>query len=174
MKLEKVLRPEWVIPAIIVLFILGSGAVLFLAAVSKDQVVTNWSMNVAGLDEFYQTGEAVDIHLFLEDAEGHPIEDANVSVLLDRPETVHHMNKVMHKVEGGLYVTEAIFSLPGTWIGMVEAVRGKDVYRNQFLLRVEGGIIAESNRDPEDAFTLDQPLPAYLQKEMEAIPASHP
>jgi hypothetical protein len=174
MKLGKLLQPELLTPIIFFLFMVGSIFFLFQIGGTKEQVVTNWSMDVVGLSELYRTGEAVELHLFLEDEQGHPIEDANVTLMLDRPETVHHLEKVMHHVEGGLFETEAIFSLPGTWIGMVEASRGRHVYRNQFFLTVDGAIIADTSRDPSDHFTLDQPLPEFLKKEMEAMSTPNP
>ncbi|WP_100406512.1 FixH family protein [Bacillus solitudinis] len=119
--------------------------------------VTMWRIELVGSDETYGTGEVVNLQMFLEDEVGMPIEDATVHLTLDRPDTVHNLDKVMHHVEGGLYEREVIFSLPGLWIGMVEVNRGRKIYLNQFLLKVEGPIISEEKRDPADNFNSNQP-----------------
>lgn len=106
--------------------------------VKKKVTVTHWQAELVGSEQTYQTGQATDLHLFLEDEAGEPIEDADVAVTLDRPVTVHQINKVMHHVEGGLYVAEAVFSLPGTWVVMVEATQGDKQYKNEYLIEVEG------------------------------------
>ncbi|WP_157796431.1 FixH family protein [Bacillus sp. FJAT-45037] len=150
-------------------FLIGSFVVVVsFLFVENENVITDWKMTVVGINEVYQTGQIIDIHVFLEDESNESIENADVSLVLDRPETVHHLTKVMHRLEDGLYEAEAILSVPGIWIGMVEASRGKDVYRNQFLLKVEGSVIGEPSRDPADHFSLDQYLPDDVQQKVES------
>ncbi len=137
--------------------------------VKKKVTVTHWQAELVGSEQTYQTGQATDLHLFLEDEAGEPIEDADVAVTLDRPVTVHQINKVMHHVEGGLYVAEAVFSLPGTWVVMVEATQGDKQYKNEYLIEVEGPIIAEESRDPDDLFKLEQKLPNKIREEIQRL-----
>jgi nitrogen fixation protein FixH len=136
---------------------------------NTESLETDWKLTFAGADEFFQTGQAIDFHLFLEDETGTPMENANMSVVFDRPDTVHQIEKAFGYVEGGLYETEVVFSVPGTWIAMVEAEKDGRYYRNQILFQVSGSIISEANRDPKDSFHLNQPLPKDLQVELNKI-----
>lgn len=147
-------------------FMFIASIVLVFQSLEQKQDVTNWKMTVAGSEERYPTGQAIDIQLFLEDEMGMAIEDANIVLTMDRPGTVHNLEKVMHHVESGLYESEVIFSLPGTWIGMVEVTNGKKRYQNQFLLQVDGQVISAQNRDPADAFHLNQPLPNEIKRQL--------
>ncbi|WP_017728730.1 FixH family protein [Halalkalibacterium ligniniphilum] len=152
MKLERSiqLRP-YVILFLAIPFVIGSiwaSYVIF----SPKELVTDWRMEVVGLEEAWESGEATDIHLFLYDENGTGIDSANVQIKFDMPGMVHHMEKTMHHVENGLYETEVIFSMGGTWVGFVEATNGAKVFRNPFIFEVTGPVIAEANRDPQDHF----------------------
>ncbi|WP_142302873.1 FixH family protein [Bacillus sp. FJAT-45350] len=146
------------------LSLLGAGAFIFLtiwsifAFIEKETLITDWRMDVVGLDSTYQSGKATDIQLFLEDSAGQPITNANVQLILDRPETVHNIQKTMHHVEDGLYETEAIFSIGGKWVGIVEAKVASNVYRNQFYIDIDGNLVSEEYRDPTDHFHLEQSI----------------
>ncbi|WP_088102715.1 FixH family protein [Halalkalibacter urbisdiaboli] len=165
MKVEHQQRGQSVLYFIGTLMFIVSMVLLFQTFEKKEEV-TNWTLEVIGTDEHHPTGKAVDIQLFLRDEMGVPIEDASITLIMDRPSTVHNIEKVMHHVEDGLYESEVIFSLPGTWIGIVEVNRGKDYYQNQFLYHVNGRIVSKQNRDPADVFQLDQPLPNDIKREL--------
>ncbi|MCL7747058.1 FixH family protein [Halalkalibacter alkaliphilus] len=158
------------------MLMLSLGCILVLSSYvlatlpSMEKLETNWTLSFAGADEFFQTGQATDFHVFLEDEFGNAIENATVTAVFDRPDTVHHIKKVFSRVEGGLYETEIVFSVPGTWIAMVEAEKGDHIYRNQILFTVDGSIVSEANRDPKDHFHLEQPLPSELQRSLNNIP----
>ncbi|MFC0472380.1 FixH family protein [Halalkalibacter kiskunsagensis] len=137
---------------------------------NTETLKTEWRLSFAGADEFFQTGQAIDFHLFLEDEVGNPVENVDMSVVFDRPDTVHQIEKTFGYLENGLYETEVVFSVPGTWIAMVEAKKDGNYYRNQILFQVDGSIISEANRDPKDSFHLNQPLPEDLQIELNNIP----
>ena len=139
-------------------------------ALPKSELETNWKISFAGANDLFETGEAIDFHLFLEDELGVPIEHANVKAIFDRPDTVHQIEKTFSKLDGGLYETEIIFSVPGTWIAMVEVNKDGRTYFNQILFDVRGTIAAQSNRDPKDHFHLEQPLPKDLERELNNIP----
>lgn len=124
-----------------------------------DELVTNWKMTFAGEDQTFRTGEATDFQLFLENEFGEAMNSATVSVVFDRPETVHQIERTLHPLQNGLFETEVIFSIPGQWIAMIEAKEGNLVYRNQVIFQVDGEIISDGGRDPSDQFNLDQPLP---------------
>ncbi len=138
---------------------------------TTETLETEWRLSFAGADEFFQTGQAIDFHLFLEDELGNPVGNVDMSVVFDRPGTVHHIEKTFGYLESGLYETEVVFSVPGTWVAMVEAKKDGNIYRNQILFQVDGSIISEANRDPKDSFHLNQPLPEDLQIELNNIPA---
>lgn len=164
MNLEKVLIKYPVITFFLLSLFVMLTFSLFSYIMTKENIVTMWKMEVAGLQNEVKTGEVTDIHLFLEDEFGHPITNAEVTLVLDMPEMVHFIEKKMHHIENGLYATEAIFSMGGTWIGMVEAKRGKDVYKNQFIMEATGPLVSKENRDPADHFHLEQPIKQSLKK----------
>ncbi len=136
----------------------------------KSELETKWTLSFAGANDLFETGQAIDFHLFLEDELGVPIENANMKAVFDRPGTVHQIEKTFSRLDGGLYETEIIFSVPGTWIAMVEVNKDGSTYYNQILFNVRGTIAAQNNRDPKDLFHLEQPLPRDLERELNNIP----
>ncbi len=138
--------------------------------IDYEKLQTDWSVTIPQANETFQTGQAIDFHLFVEDELGQSMEKATVTATFDRVETVHQIEKTFQGLPGGLYETEIIFSLPGIWILMVDVQEGNSYYRNQFLVNVEGPIVAEGNRDPGDHFNLEQPLPLDVQRELDHIP----
>lgn len=164
MNLEKVLMnyPVLTILLVSVFTMVTFSMVSYIT--SKENIVTMWKMEVVGLREEIQSGKVTDIHLFLEDEFGKPITNAKVSIVFDMPDMVHLIEKKMHHIENGLYATEVVFSMGGTWIGMVEARRGKDVYKNQFIIQATGPLISKEKRERTDKFHLEQPLPDSLTK----------
>jgi hypothetical protein len=152
------------------IYIIGISVFLFLTLFSENELETQWSLTFAGSDQTFRTGEAVDVQLFLEDAAGLPIEGANMKAVFDRPGTVHNIEKTFSRLDGGLYETEVVFSLPGIWIAMVEVEKAGRNYRNQIFITVQGSIAADVHRDPKDHFHLNQPLPNEIQEQLNRIP----
>ncbi|WP_227937916.1 FixH family protein [Alkalihalobacillus deserti] len=169
MRLEQERILNRVFITISIIFILISSLFLFMT-LPKSELETRWTLSFTGADELFQTGQAVDFQLFLEDELGAPIENANMKAVFDRPGTVHQIEKTFSRIEGGLYETEVIFSVPGTWIAMVEVNQKGRTYYNQILFDVGGTIAAQSNRDLNDLFHLKQPLPNDLERELNSIP----
>lgn len=128
---------------------------------------TDWTMTFAEEGVVFQTGKAFDLHFILEDERDEALNGATVTAVFDRLETIHHIEKTLANVGDGLYETEVVFSLPGTWIAMVEAKKGGSIYRNQFIFTVEGAIVAKEHRDPNDHFHLKQRLPIEIERELE-------
>lgn len=145
-------------------------SIVVIPLLQTEKLQTNWKMTFAQADEVFKTGQTIDLHFFLEDESGTEIENATMKAVFDRNETVHQIEKEFHYLEDGLYETEVVFSVPGTWIVMLEAKKGSSAYRNQFLIQVEGPIVAEESRDPADHFELDQPLPSELERELDHFP----
>ncbi|NEU31465.1 hypothetical protein GN156_11895 [bacterium LRH843] len=145
-------------------------SITMIPSIQAGKLETNWQVNFVGAEETFETGQAVDVHFIVEDEFGHPIDSATVTATFDRIETVHQIEKNLHSIQSGLYETEIVFSVPGTWIAMIEVQKGERYYRNQYLFYVEGPIIAKEHRDPGDHFNLDQPLPLELKRELENIP----
>lgn len=133
---------------------------------TKTELQTNWHVTVTNDGEQFVTGEAIDFHFFLEDERGQTLEGAKVTATFDRVETVHQIDKKFRALPHGLYGTEIIFSLPGTWIMMLDVKKGKQYYKNQYIFEVTGPIVAKENRDPHDSFTLDQPLPKEIRNKL--------
>ncbi|KHF39185.1 FixH family protein [Halalkalibacter okhensis] len=171
MRLEREPLEKSPILLLSLLCILVLSSYLIITFLNKENMATNWTLSFAGADEFYQTGQAIDFQIFLEDKFGSSIENATVTAVFDRPDTVHQIEKVFSRVEGGLYETEIVFSVPGTWIAMVEAKQGDQVYKNQILFTVDGSVVSEGNRDPNDHFHLEQPLPSEIERSLSNIPA---
>ncbi|ARK29128.1 hypothetical protein BkAM31D_04260 [Halalkalibacter krulwichiae] len=146
-----------------------SSIIFFTIAIfDKEELETDWSISLVDSGSIW-TGDAVDFHLYLEDEQGNPINEANMKAVFDRPGTVHQIEKRFSRLENGLYETEIIFSVPGTWIAMVESSKNDKIYRNQLLFEVQGTIVSDVDRDPKDLFHLEQPLPQDLQFEIERI-----
>lgn len=164
MKLEQHSYPSYMTNAL--LLVLFIGAIGTIAYAGSAGLQPNWGVTLA-MHETFQTGEAVDFQLFAEDEQQRLIEGASVKAVFDRPETVHQIEKTFHHLGDGLYETEVVFSVPGTWVVMVEVKKGREYYRNQYLLEVEGPIIGEQNRDPGDHFSLEQRLPEELEQLLE-------
>ncbi|WP_059102844.1 FixH family protein [Shouchella shacheensis] len=143
------------------LFFLVILSIVVVLVASQPTVRSDWSLHP--VEEEIVTGQRATVQLFLEDEFQYSLTDANVRVTFDQPGTVHNMEKVMHHVEGGLYEVEVLFSVPGTWVAMVEAERRGEIYYNQFFLQVDGDVVGESQVDPDDSFTHDQPLPSNVQ-----------
>ncbi|WP_078429049.1 FixH family protein [Alkalihalobacterium alkalinitrilicum] len=167
MNLEKVVVKRPVMTIFITVSFIFITVLLCYALFIRENLVTNWYMEVVGNDNMFTAGTTNDLHIFLYDEEGNPITDANVNVILDMPEMVHYIKKPMNHVENGLYETEVLLSMGGTWIGWIEANRGSETYINQFLLRADGGVMSSDFRDPKDYFNLDQPLPPAVQQHLE-------
>ncbi|MGO4887534.1 FixH family protein [Anaerobacillus sp. MEB173] len=148
---------------ILVLLLIYFATVISLNIYTRESIVTNWTMNVVEMEQVVNSGETTVIQLFLTDELGEPIHDANVSLILDMPEMVHHIEKKLSYVEDGLYQTETVLSMGGTWIGMIEAKQGSNVYYNQFVLHANGPLVSKNLRDPTDHIHLDQNLPAWVQ-----------
>ncbi|MCM3712590.1 FixH family protein [Alkalihalobacillus oceani] len=164
MKLEQHSYPSYMANVLLLTFFLGAiGTIVYAGSA---ELRADWGVTLA-VNETFQTGEAIDFQLFVEDGQEQLIEGASVEAVFDRPETVHQIEKTFHHLGDGLYETEVIFSVPGTWVVMVEVKKGRDFYRNQYLLEVEGPIIGEQNRDPGDHFSLEQPLPEELKQLLE-------
>lgn len=143
-------------------------SLIFLLVIlfQMEQQVVDWHVTAISEDVFY-TGDHSTIHLYVVDENNQPIEDANISAVFDRPETVHQIEKTFTSIGDGLYEANVIFSVPGQWIVFVEARKNKNVYYNQLLLTVEGEVAARSRRDPDDLFNLEQPLPRDLEMELQ-------
>ncbi|MDT8862064.1 FixH family protein [Alkalihalobacillus sp. MEB130] len=137
-----------------------------MAFVSTEELETNWTLTYAGAGESIPTGQATDFHIFLEDELGSSVDQATVTAVFDRPGTVHHIEKGFSRLEGGLYEAEVVFSIPGTWIAMIEARKGNQLYRNQIIFTVEGFVVSETNWDPNDHFHFDQPLPMDIERQI--------
>ncbi|MBU8908823.1 FixH family protein [Desertibacillus haloalkaliphilus] len=164
--IKNVMKKPYAAISAAIVFVLMT--IWFLNGVSAPPTIaTNWQIDVIGTDRVINAGEATDIQLFLEDDMGDPITDANVTVILDMPNMVHHMKKKMNHVEGGLYETEAVVSMGGTWIGMVEASKGSQVFYDQFHLRAEGPIVSKGYRDPTDHINLEQPMPTWVEHQLQ-------
>ncbi|WP_062050544.1 FixH family protein [Bacillus sp. JCM 19034] len=133
-----------------------------------EQQVVDWHVTVVSEDLLY-TGDVSTIHLYVVDEFNEPIEDANISAIFDRPETVHQIEKTFTSIGNGLYEANVIFSVPGQWVSLIEAKKGRNVYQNQLFLTVEGEIAARSRRDPDDLFNLNQSLPDDLEIELQRI-----
>ncbi|GAE25774.1 hypothetical protein JCM9140_1784 [Halalkalibacter wakoensis JCM 9140] len=166
MRLEREPSFRWPILTI------GLCSILFLSfflitLTSSEELETQWNLSFAGADEYFQTGEAIDFHIFLEDEFGNGIEATSVKAVFDRPHTVHQIEKVFSRFDHGLYGAEVVFSVPGEWIAMIEAKKGNKVYRNQVLFQVSGPVVSESSRDPKDHFHLEQPLPNEIKRSIE-------
>ncbi len=140
---------------------------VLIPLLQKETLQTNWKAIFAEEGEVFRTGQAIELHFFLEDEGARALEDATVTAVFDRVETVHQIEKEFFNVENGLYETEVVFSVPGTWIVMLDVKKGQSYYRNQFLIQVDGPIISTEHRDPADHFHLNQPLPNELQRELQ-------
>lgn len=162
MKLEKTYPAAPVLIIVALSFLISSYFVI--PSFQPETLQTNWKVSMLGTEKPLHTGKAVDFHFFLEDERGQPLEGAEVTAIFDRIETVHQIDKNFRELNNGLYETEIIFSVPGTWIVMLDIKKGKHFYRNQYLFDVEGPIIAKENRDPADHFNLQQPLPMDLKR----------
>lgn len=151
--------------AISVLFMLSSSFLLF-PLLKSETMRTDWHITFAEEGEILPTGKTVDLHFFILDENDEPLEGAKVVAIFDRVETVHHIEKSFSSLGNGLYETEIVFSVPGTWIIMMDVKKGSSVYRNQFIVEVDGPIISEEHRDPADHFNLNQRLPIDLQRRL--------
>lgn len=168
MRLERSFPSPATLTIVLISFLIAS---FFVAPfIQSEKLQTDWIVTVPGANETFQTGQAIDFHLFLADEFGEAIEKANVTATFDRAETVHQIKKNFHGLANGLYETEVVFSVPGRWIVMLDVQKGNNYYRNQYLLDIEGPIVAEGNRDPADHFDLEQPLPLDVKRELENIP----
>ncbi len=165
MKIEKVIAKFPLITILAAVFFLAITSWLVYILFVQETTTTNWKMNVVGIENI-SSGRVSDIQLFLEDEEGIPITNAKVSVWLDMPEMNHLIKKPMHHIEDGLYGTEAILSMGGTWIGMVKAKRGSQIYHNQFILLANGPLVSKDYRDPHDQFDFKQPLPHWVEMQL--------
>ncbi|GAE30047.1 FixH family protein [Halalkalibacter hemicellulosilyticus] len=164
MRIETKTFIEW--PAIVAVLVCLIGFVLFIIALfPNEKVIDHWNVTTISEDVFY-TGNVSTIHLYIVDERNEPIEDAEVSVVFDRPETVHQIERTFHSIGEGLYEANVIFSVRGQWVALVHAKKGRDVYQNQLFLSVEGEIAARNRRDPADLFHLGQPLPPDLKLEI--------
>lgn len=167
MDIEKVIiNKPGLLFIIITLFLLASSWLSYHVWIAEEKI-TDWKMEVVGQDNRPQAGVATDIHIFLEDEFGEPITNANVSLILDMPDMVHYIEKTMHHVENGLFETEVVLSMGGTWIGWLEAKVGNKVYINQFLLEANGPLVSKEHRDPKDYLHLEQPLPSWVRIQFE-------
>ncbi|WP_209124304.1 FixH family protein [Alkalihalobacillus sp. BA299] len=167
MNLEQVVVKRPIMTIFITLSFLIITALLCYALFIRENLITNWSMELVGSDNVITAGTTNDLHIFLYDEEGQPIKDANVKIILDMPEMVHYIKKPMNHVENGLYEAEIILSMGGTWIGWLEAKRSGDTYINQFILRADGRVMSNDFRDPKDYFHLDQPVPPSVQHKLD-------
>lgn len=167
LNLEKVVVKRSVMTIFIAISFLIITGLLSYALLFRENLVTDWYMEVVGSDNVISAGTSNDLHIFLYDEEGNPIKNANVKVILDMPEMVHYIKKPMHHVENGLYEVEILLSMGGTWIGWLEAKRGSETYINQFLLRSNGNVMSNDFRDPKDHFHLEQPLPPTIQQQLD-------
>ncbi|WP_216829334.1 FixH family protein [Alkalihalobacterium elongatum] len=167
MNLEEVVVRRSVMTIFIALSFLIITGLLSYALFVRENLVTEWQMEVVGTDNVLTAGTTNDLHIFLYDEEGNPIKDANVKVILDMPEMVHYIKKPMHHVENGLYEAEILLSMGGTWIGWLEAKRSGKTYINQFLLQSQGRVMSNDFRDPKDHFHLEQPLPPNIQRQID-------
>lgn len=165
---EKTLRQLFL--TLSIMYVVVISMFLFFTLPTEKQLETNWTISFPQAGDILKTGRAVDFHLFLEDEYGQPIEDATMKVVFDRPGTVHQIEKTFSRVENGLYENDIIFSVPGTWIAMIEVTKGDRIYRNQILFDVEGPVIADADRDPNDSFRLTQNLPKDVELLLNDIP----
>src|SRR5690625_289299 len=136
--------PSMMIAIFAFLCVIISSFVVYLS-LQWETLETGWKAVFTSEENSVRTGEATDFHFFLEDERGQPIEDATVTAVFDRVETIHQIEKRAHPLQSGLYATEVIFSVPGTWMMMIHAKNGNKYYKNQFLINVIGPIIAKKH-----------------------------
>ncbi|WP_078552551.1 FixH family protein [Bacillus alkalicellulosilyticus] len=166
MNIEKIIVKHPILSLSLAIFFIILTTWVTYTLLMKETLQTNWKLDVVGTEHTYRSGDRTDFHVFLEDENGEPITNANVKVTFDMPDMVHNIQKTMHHLEGGLYEAEVIFSMGGTWIGVIEASQGGNQYINQALIEVDGPTIPEGNRDPADHFSLEQPLPSWIIQEV--------
>ncbi|MCK0470333.1 FixH family protein [Halalkalibacter sp. APA_J-10(15)] len=155
---------EWPVVVAGIVCLIGF-AIFLIVLFPNEKLIDHWNVTTISEDVYY-TGNISTIHLYIVDERNEPIEGAEVSVVFDRPDTVHQIERTFHSIGEGLYEADVIFSVPGQWVALVHAKKGRDVYQNQVFLSVEGEIAARNRRDPADLFHLGQPLPPDLKLEI--------